>query len=235
MLGDAIAFPKAREGWLRTIAVGGLLFVTSVFVLPLLFLLGYSVRVIRTGVAGETTPPTFEKWGDLLVSGLKLFTIQLIYAIVALFSLTLSALCLALLRPELAQAAQTDAQTPEAVSNMQFSAPELTVVLFAYLLLFLIAYVSLAATARFAEEDRFKAAFEFRTVVRTALTSEFFVGFVLFLAVGLVLGTVGIMLSWMIVGLFLMFYTYVVASYLIGRGYGNANKTYNPQTARSGT
>lgn len=220
MLGDAITFPKAREGWVKTVVTGGLLLVTSVFVLPLLVLLGYHVRVVRSGVAGDANPPEFEQWGDLLVDGLKLCTIYIVYAIAPLLALALAFAVSAVTAPA-PETVQT-LQTPNAVSEPHLSPVSVGVLLAICLVALVSGYVSFAATARFAHEDRIGAAFEIRPVVRTAFTSEFFVGFVLFQAVWIVLGVVGLALLGMVVGLFLIFYTFVVAWYLIGRGYRNA-------------
>lgn len=219
MLGDAITFPKARAGWVKTIVTGGLLLVTSVFVLPLLVLLGYHVRVVRSGVAGDANPPEFEQWGDLLVDGLKLCTIYIVYAIAPLIALAFAASTVTAPAPETVQTLQT----PNAVSEPHLSPVVLGVFLAICLLTLVSGYISLAATARFAHEDRIRAAFEIRPVVRTAFTSEFFVGYVLFQAVWIVFGVVSLALLGMVVGLFLIFYTYVVTWYLIGRGYRNAN------------
>lgn len=223
MLGDAITFPKSRDGWLRTIATGGVLLFTSVLVFPGFVLLGYLCRVIRSGITDEAKPPEFEKWEDLLVDGLKLFVIQISYGIVALIVCVLGVLSVTVLSPRAARAFQTQPTDPVSNPPPDLSLVDVGVLLVIFLLVFVIMYVSLAAIARFAHKDHIRAAFQIRAVVRTAFTSEFFVGFVLFVTIGLVLGALSIALSGLIVGLFFTFYTFVVAFYLIGRGYRNAN------------
>lgn len=223
MLGDAITFPKAREGWVKTIVTGGLLLATSVFVLPVLVLLGYLVRVVRSGAVGDAEPPMFEKWSDLLVDGLKLLSIYIVYAVAPLLAIVLAASAVTTFDPEMVQTLQM----LNSMSEPHFSPVVWGVFLVICLFTIVSGYISLAATARFAHEDRIRAAFEIRTVVRTAFTGEFFVGFVLFQAVWIVLGMISLALLGLIVGLFLAFYTYVVAWYLIGRGYRNARRMHD--------
>lgn len=223
MLGDALFFPKARDGWLKTVGIGGVLFVTSFLVVPYFVLTGYLVRVVRSGSKDRSQPPVFEEWLDLFTEGSVLFAIQVIYMIVGV---GIPLVTIVFAAPELLQ--------PSPAVSMSAT----VLLVFAYLFACFASYVSLAAVARFAHEGRFGAAFQMRAVFRTVFTSEFFVTGVLFLSVYLilgsisallsqsiylVLGTIGVLLFLIVVGLFILFYISIVAYYLIGRGYGRVN------------
>lgn len=226
MLGDALFFPKARDGWLKTAGIGGVLFITSFLIIPYLVLAGYLVRVVRSGSTDGSQPPVFEEWLDLFIDGMLLFTIQVIYGFVG-FGIPL--VIIVFTTPELLQ------------PSLTLSTGEMVLLVFAYLFACFASYVSLAAVARFAHEDRFEAAFEMRAVFRTVCTGDFFVTWVLslsiffvtwvlFLPIYLILGAIGVLLFLIIVGLFISFYTSVAAYYLVGRGYRSAK---TPKTHRT--
>ena len=85
MLEDAIRYPWNGEQKVETILVGGVLSLLGVFLIPVLFVYGYLVRVIRAVSDGDDeVPPVFDEWGDLLVEGLVAFLISLVYSLVPL-------------------------------------------------------------------------------------------------------------------------------------------------------
>jgi magnesium-transporting ATPase (P-type) len=230
MLGNALTFPKDRDDWLKTVGIGAALLSVSILIIPYFVLLGYSLEVIQSGVNDESQPPVFDEWLDRFIDGLTLFGIQILYGIVG-FGVPVAIIGMTL--PEVLQAPLS----PDQPVTPHLSTAEGTVVLLAYLFAFLALYVSLAATARFAHEDRFEAAFEMRSIVRIAFSSEFFIGFVLFLSVcsipgtiiGIlflvimaILGTFNAVVFLVIFGLVPLFYVYVIAYYLIGWGYKRA-------------
>jgi hypothetical protein len=233
MLGDALFFPKARDGWLKTVGIGGVLFVTSFLVVPYLVLAGYFVRVIRSGSTGGSQPPVFEEWLDLFIDGLILSTIQIIYGIVGI-GIPVVIAVMTVSRP----------------LDPMLSTGEIVLLVCAYLFAFFVSYVSLAAVARFAHEERFEAAFQMRAVFRTVCTSEFFVTWVLSFSVYLILGTisallspsiylilgpVGVLLFLIVVGLLFLFYISVASYYLIGRGYRKVNTHRTNRTSLDST
>lgn len=218
MLGEALTYPSRRDGWLKTVAVGGLLVLASPLVLPLFVLSGYFVSVLRSSAHEVSRPPVFERWGDLLVDGLKATAIQVVYGVVALVLLFAVAVVALALSPAVSETA------PSTTTTQNLTDASVGVLLFGYLFVAVVGYVSLAALARFAHEERIYSAFEVRTVVRTAFTSEFFVAFVLAVGVGLVLGLIAAALSVILLGLFVLVYVQIVVSHLLGRGYGRARE-----------
>ncbi|MHC3380946.1 DUF4013 domain-containing protein [Haloarcula sp. H-GB5] len=85
MLEDALRYPWTGEQKIETILIGGVLSLLGVFFIPVLFVYGYLVRVIRAvsdGADGE--PPVFDEWGDLFIEGVVAFLISLVYGLVPL-------------------------------------------------------------------------------------------------------------------------------------------------------
>ncbi|MEY7851570.1 DUF4013 domain-containing protein [Natrarchaeobius sp. A-rgal3] len=78
MFEDAIRYPF-RGDPIRQTAVGGLLVLGSVFVLPALVLAGYGVRVLESTLEGETEPPPFDSWSDLAASGVVVVAVSAVY------------------------------------------------------------------------------------------------------------------------------------------------------------
>lgn len=225
MLGDALTYPKARDGWMKTIGIGGILLVLSILIIPAIFLSGYAVRVLRSAANDEMGPPVFDQWVEMFVDGLKLIVVQLVYAVFALIvviSINIPLILILQLDPQ-------DLGTATTLPTGEGLAVSALNVLI-YLGIFYVAYTGMA---RFAHEDRLAGAFEIVTVVRIAFTSEFFVGWILSLFVGLVLGLISAALSIIIIGIFLLFYVSIASYYLIGRGYGKAQSKVTGSTGRT--
>jgi len=68
------------SGW-RPLVVSALLFLGSLFVLPVLVLTGYAYRVARAAALGEPTAPVYEDWGGLLVDGIRYLVLSAVVAV----------------------------------------------------------------------------------------------------------------------------------------------------------
>lgn len=245
MLGDALVFPTARSGWQKTVGVGGLLLavirfgsvgvyrfvswerslaldsVTSVVVLTAVVvvlsgiaLVGYHVRVFRSGVTDGSVVPSFRPVGGLFTTGMWQCVVAFVYGVKAA---VIGGLVWIVGSGALRSFVSTPEASVEALSLVE-QAGGLTITL--AVLVFV--YVFVAATARFARVGRVRSAFAVRPVLGVAFTSEFFVGFVLWSGIVLVLGVLGVALMSVVVGLFVVFYATVGATYALGRGYGAA-------------
>ena len=84
MFEDALRFPFAGDDSARSLLIGGVLVLLSPFVLPLLPLFGYYLRVLKAGIDGDETPPVFEEWVELSVDGLKAVVVSFVYFLVPL-------------------------------------------------------------------------------------------------------------------------------------------------------
>jgi hypothetical protein len=88
-IGKSLTHVFEDPEWLKKVAIGvGLILVGIIFVpvliglVPLLMVTGYTVLLTRNVMDGVEHPlPEWQDWGELFMLGLKLFLIQLIWAI----------------------------------------------------------------------------------------------------------------------------------------------------------
>jgi hypothetical protein len=226
MLSDALSFPRGGDDWLPTLLLGGVLTVLGFLILPALVVQGYLVRVANHAAGGERTPPSFTRWGELLVDGVKLFVVTLVYGLLVVVPFVLLTVAVAVFvvpaGPETAIAEGAPASATGATPGGGGGA---ALALFALALVVLgvagvlVAYLLPAAVANFAIEGRLRAAFALRTVVAGALTTDYAVAWVLAVVVAVVGSLVGSALTAVVVGVFVLFYVQVVVVYLVGRGF----------------
>ncbi len=79
---DILTFPLRGEHSLERFAIACALVAASFIVpiLPLIFVLGYLLRILRQAIAGETLSlPAWDDWGQLLTDGLRMAVINLVY------------------------------------------------------------------------------------------------------------------------------------------------------------
>lgn len=79
---DAIRYPYDDGDGLRALAIGSLLTLLGVLVIPTVLVGGYAIRVIRAVVADEPSPPAWTEWGELFVDGLRVTIVSLVYFVV---------------------------------------------------------------------------------------------------------------------------------------------------------
>ena len=220
MLSDALSFPRRGDDWLSTLLVGGVLTLLSVLVLPAFVLQGYLVRVLDHAARRERTPPSFTQWGALFVDGLKLTVANVVYGLVVLVPLTIVLGALLIIVPS--GPTPVDPGTtpvPPSAGSGEGLLVFFALVALVVLLAIAVSYLLPAALANFAIEGRLRAAFDVRTVIAGAFTSDYAVAWLLAVVVGLVGGIVGTALSAVVVGLFVLFYVQVVSYYLFGLGF----------------
>lgn len=215
MLGDSLSYPLNSDDRIATILIGGVLSVLGVLVVPAFVIQGYLVRVLRGAAKGERAAPSFTDWGDLIVDGIKLFVVNLAYSLVVVIPAMVLVFVLGL-----GSAVSGD---PGAGAGPGLFVGAVGLVGFLLLLVFglALAYFLPAAMTNFAIKDSLGAAFDFSTIWSGATTSEYFVGWLLAIAVVVVGGLVGGALSAVLVGIFVLFYVQVVSYYLLGRGFAD--------------
>jgi hypothetical protein len=81
-LDTVVRYPANDEEWLTTMVVGGALTLFAPLVVPAVFLLGYLLRVLRSGMAGTDEPPVFDDWETLFREGLVAAVVVLVYQFV---------------------------------------------------------------------------------------------------------------------------------------------------------
>ena len=234
MLRDALSvLPRSDDGIGTAIVGGVLLFLTVVFVplwlallvatplalllapialAPALVLRGYYVRVIQSGLAGETSVPSFVGWGGLYRAGVASLLLSVVLLLPAFFLVALGVAAGAVIqfgRVDLGGMAE-----PVYAVSIAF----LTVLLAGYLLAFL--YVRPAALGSYAATGRLAAGLSPRVTLRVAASGGFATGWLVAMFVTLA----GVVLVGpfvvVLVGFPLLFVVRVVAHNLYGRGAG---------------
>jgi len=206
MITEALSYPRRGEETTKTIAIGGILSLLSFLLIPLFFLLGYTIRVLRASAAGEEHPPKFEDWGNLGVDGMKAFAIGLAYMLVPYALLFATAFLAA-----------------DQVGG---------IVLFAFIIMgialtLLASYAVPAALTRFAVDGHLGAAFDMSTLRPILTDKKYLVGWGLAVLVligsGIVTGMLNIIpILRTIVGVFVGFYALIAVSYIFGCSVANA-------------
>lgn len=215
-LGDALEYPTENDNWVKTILIGGALSIFAFLLIPIIFVYGYIVEVIRHSLDGDPTPPEFEDWGDLLVDGLQALVIVIVYllipAIVAAVTVGGSVM---------AMATGTRGGAAAGVAGLLFG------FLISLVLALVFGYVAVAAVVNFAREGSLGAAFDFGTLRPILFDSDYAVAWALsvavFFAVGIVTGVLNLIpVIGAIIGAFLGFYAQIVAARLWADGYSAA-------------
>ncbi len=203
MLEEAIDYPRRGDGWLARIGIGGILYLLSFLIIPLFLIEGYLYRVLAGTVRGDEQPPDWGDWLGLFVDGVKMFVVQIVYALVPVVLIVAGAMLTA-----------TGAMTADALEIVGW-----LVVALGFIVSILVAYLIPAALANFARTGQLGAAFDVTTVRNAAFTGSYFWAIVLALILAIILGMIGSILMIILVGIFVLFYAQVVVYYLWARGF----------------
>ncbi|WP_224335474.1 DUF4013 domain-containing protein [Haloprofundus halobius] len=230
MLRESIRYPFGGDDAAETLIVGGGLHVATAFVplVPLVFVLGYLVRVLDEASSGgsaalrDGTPPTFDDLRGLTADGVKATLVVGLY----------SAGPLAVLLVTVGGASGLSAGALTGTASLGVLVGS-TAALFAALG---VAYLLPAALVGYAQSRRFRAAFD-RSTLRAATDARYFVAVV---AAGGLLSAAAVVVSMgaprtlpRFVGFFVLFYAEVAAAALVGHVCGESVPTERPE--RSGS
>lgn len=232
MLEEAISYPKNSDSAVRTLLVGGILTLLSFLIVPVVFVLGYLVRVLRTTVEGATAPPAFDEWETLLRDGLKALLVTLGYLFVPVAILVFGVVSVLFVATVEMSAVDTSGVDPSAVeTGGTDAAMSVLIVLAAFAVggisLLVASYALPAGLAAFATTDRVGAAFAFRSLWPVLTSGSYLVAWLLALVVsfgaGVLIGTISLVpVVGAIAGVFVYFYANVAAFRLYGCGYADA-------------
>ena len=220
MLEDTLRYPWNGEKKAETILVGGLLTLLGVLFVPILFVYGYLVRVIRDVSAGhDDAPPVFENWGDLLVDGLVAFLISLVYALVPAVAVALAVLSFVV--------PVTVVEGPGAgggSGGLAAGGLLLALLVGSVTLVLLVGalYLLPAAIAAYAVTGRAGAAFSPSTLRAVGTDGNYAMAVLIAVLIGIVAQIVGGIVAATVVGAllvpFVTFYGNVASAYAIGTG-----------------
>ena len=232
MLEDALRYPWTGEQKVETILIGGVLSLLGVFFIPVLFVYGYLVRVVRAVSAGDDeVPPVFDDWGDLFIEGVVAFLISLVYSLVPLVVIGL-AIASFILPASVVTTTGGDPATGLSVIGLLFA---LVVIAVTVVVSLGAVYLLPAAVAAYAVTGRVGAAFSPGTLRAIGGSQTYAVAWLVAVAIAIGAQVVGGFASVTVVGAvlipFLSFYGNVAGAYAIG----TAVREVPALTSESGT
>ena len=205
-LESVATYPTNRDDWLLTVLIGGVIVFLGFLLIPVVFVYGYVIRVIKKTQTGDTEPPAFEDWGALFVDGLKAWVIGLIYLLIPGF---VAAVTIGSALASLAAGGSPELTAGGLLLGLTLSA----------ILALVFWYVAVAAISNFAREDSVSAAFDFTVLKQVVVHREYAVAWVvslLVLAAASLVSAIPV-LGW-ILAPFVSFYAFAVAGYLWSGG-----------------
>lgn len=218
MFEDGLSYP-ARGDWIGRTIIGGLLFMFSFLLLPIFFVVGYLINVLKTTVGGADEPPQFTEWGDMFVKGLVGTAIGIIYSVVPF--VVFGALSFVLFGV-IGVAGSAGGDGGGIIAGLGFTAMLLLSLLFIPVL-FAVYYMVPAALTNYAIEAEFGAAFDLETIKPILLSSEYLIAVLMPLVVAVVLWIATSILAVTVIGLllvpFLQFYGQVAVFRMFGTAF----------------
>lgn len=229
---DALKFPMSDDDWVVTVFIGGILFavyyffsfvtaflpiliiITFVFIFgPMLLIGGFQVQVIREALHGEDLP----EWSDagiggLLGDGVKLAVIGFVYSLVIIGPVVLLFATVAFLG---------GAAGEEAGSTLAGIGSAISVLLYIVGAL-LLSYLLPAATVNFARSGSIGDGFAIGTITDVVTSRDYVVGWLLAVAVSILMSIVGSIVSITIIGILLVPWVYFFFSISLAYVYAHA-------------
>lgn len=101
IVGDAVRYPS--QDWKKFIIFAVIVIISMILsgrvgiiggiigIVISFLMYGYILRVIKACIAGSDELPEFEEWGEMFISGFKVFIVNLIYSIPAIIITVISA------------------------------------------------------------------------------------------------------------------------------------------------
>lgn len=211
MLGDALEYPVRGDNALVTILIGGVLSLLSIFIVPILFVFGFYLRVLKRTVEDDPLPPRFDEWGDLGVNGFFAFLITVAYYLIPIIVFVIFG-------------GLGGLSGSESVAGLGVSIG----LIVGFLLFVGLTYIYPAAITNFAKTGEIGSAFEVDEITSIVKSGDylaawllgfliFIVGFVLLLFLGI------IPIIGQLVGLFVNFYILMAAYRIFGTAFRRAS------------
>ena len=217
---DAIRYPWTGEDHVARIVIGGLLGMFGILFVPMLFVYGYLVRVLRDVSARQrATAPPFDDWGELLADGVSVFVIGVVYYGVP-FLLIAVAFIASFFPIFIGAGAGGDGGA--AVGTLGTLFAMFAVQMLAGVVLLVAAYILPGAVAAYARTDRLGAAFSPSTVRTIVTNRDYAIAWLYAFAINILASVATNLAVFTIVGIlvvpFISFYSLVACTYAIGHG-----------------
>jgi hypothetical protein len=84
IVSDSVMYPSSD--W-KKVLILGILSLLSILIVPIFLVLGYAFRALKSTMDGSEELPEFDEWGNMFIDGLKVFVVELVYALPALIIL----------------------------------------------------------------------------------------------------------------------------------------------------
>jgi hypothetical protein len=212
-IGKALTYLFDDDRWVVKLLIGTGLMIISFLIIPIFFVQGYLVKIVRNMLDGLENPlPEWEDWGKLFMDGLYLTIAGFVYTA----PVWLLMICGSLLFLPAGLTEGDLSQTMAAAGGISFA----LLACLAMILGVVIALLYPAITVQYAREDSLGACFRFSEII--AMTREnlgdVIIALLVLFGVGLVLGILGIipLIGW-VIALVASFYTTVVSGHLFGQ------------------
>ena len=185
-INKAVTYVFEDERWIVKTLIGAGLMLLSVFIIPIFFINGYLLRIVRNVMDGQPQPlPEWDNWGDMFRDGLNLIIAELVYTLPIWLGFCLVSVFF----------------LPAAFSEGDISGIFAAIgglaamVLLCLMVLFAIAYALIgpAITIQYARTDSLSACFQFSEIVEMTREhlGDIILAMVVILGASLVLGLVG--------------------------------------------
>ena len=215
MISESLSYLRESDEWTKTTLIGGVLLFFSFLLFPLVFVYGYTMRVLRNTMRDDDTVPVFDDWGEMGVDGLKAAVIVFAYGIIP------SLVFVAIMFVGGGLGALTGSDAGAAAGFLVVLAGGLV----AFVLGLLAAYIIPAALMNYAEKGTVGAGFDIGSIRTVATNRKYFNGwlyaFVIGLGVTVVFGVINVVpllgqLVTFVLGPFVYFYASVAVAYIFG-------------------
>ena len=216
MLKESLKYPSKGGKIVRTL-IGGLFTATSIIIIPLLTLIGYSLNVIERTVNGEDTPPAFVDYIKTTKEGIYASGIMVMYGVLPLVILVILMGLLTVIATNTGQ-----------VDRVMFTITVGIVFLLFFPIILASYYILPAALATYAVERDLRKAFNFNHIKNIVWTETFIIKSLYPLIVGLGASLVMVVLASSVIGFFItpfiQFYIQLTLLRMVGVIYKKAEK-----------
>jgi len=214
MIEDAVKYPFRGENGLKRMLIGGLLTLFGVILLlPLIPVMGYSIRVGAATAEGHDEPVEFEDWGGLFVDGLVGIFVGFVYGVIPI------AIYMILLFTVVGLGGATGS---EAGVGIGLAGAAIATVLFIPIFILLSLTIP-AAQINYRRSGSITAAFDVGTIKRVVLTSDYIIAILIAVALSFAYGIVAQIALITLVGwAFVYFAQYVTVFRIYGSGFRDA-------------
>ncbi len=80
IISNSISFPS--RDWPKILILGIFLLASFIIIIPILIVMGYCFRILKSSIAGFNELPDFDMLGEMFIDGLKVFIVTLVYLLI---------------------------------------------------------------------------------------------------------------------------------------------------------